>query len=647
MEATKLQDAPSLSYCRPRNHLCQTLHLPMRKRTSVLVPHQRPDLAQAQRSQQDARAYFVEAARWVGEENLAKAEVALDQHLRLAPQSWPGLSMKALLAEQTHRYALVESILPGLLHAKPDYAQGHSQWGRVCVATGRLDAACGHFQRALQYDPTLRSAQLGWAAACRQLGRTAEALALLHAVLEAEPQSVDAHFQMGEWHRAQGDIQAAMLAYKQVLALDPQHGPAASSWLFCQHYVPSIGPAQRLESAQLLGPLFSGADQFFPNFKNTWDPERTLRVGVMSGDLRRHPVGHLLEPVLAQLQHHDWQWTAFANSADSDALTQRLRPHFAAWHDVHTWTDAVLLNAIREARVDILIDLSGHTAGHRLAVFGARAAPLQVSWLGYFGSTGLPEMDALLADPHSVPADESAFYSEEVLCLPKSRWCFAPPLNAPPVSPLPVLAGQSFTFGCFQELGKINDEVLQAWQHIVSTVPQSRLRLQSVRLGYTDVMEATSNRMRKAGFEPHQFQLCAPQSHDEYLASYAGVDLVLDTFPYPGGMTTVEALWMGVPTLTLAWPGMLGRQGASLMTAAGLGDWVCHSLNEYKQRAVALAQSGPVQRQHLSDLRAGLRAHLEGSALMDASAFTADLYSTLRQFWRRHCGRQLVNTAVL
>ncbi|OYU46829.1 MAG: hypothetical protein CFE44_00085 [Burkholderiales bacterium PBB4] len=596
--------------------------------------------AAARRNPQAARAFFLEAAQWVAQDELAKAEAALDQHLKLAPESWPGLCMKALLAEQTHRYALVESILPSLLHAKPDYAEGYCQWGRICVATGRHDAACAHFQRALQHKPDLHTAQFGLGEAYRHLGRTADAARLFQAVLQAVPQSVDAHFQLGELHRAQGDISAAMSAYKEVLALDPTHRPAASSYLFCQHYVPGVDAAQRLASARALGPIFSTSTRNPSSFKNTWAPERPLRVGVVSGDLRRHPVGTLLEPVLAHVTQHAWHWTAFSNHAKDDAVTQRLRPHFAAWHDVYTWTDAQVVQAIRQAEIDILIDLSGHTGGHRLAVFGARAAPLQISWLGYFGSTGLPDMDGLLVDPHSVPESESAYYTEAVVKLPQSRWCVAPLEGAPPVGPLPASAGQGFTFACFQELGKVNDEVLRVWRHIVAAVPQSRLRIQSVRLGYNDVKDALIRRMHAAGFQPHQFQLCGPAPHGQYLASYADVDLVLDTFPYPGGMTTVEALWMGVPTLTLALPGMLGRQGASLLAAAGLPDWVCPTPGEYAQRAIALAQPDALARQYLADLRAGMRQRLQASPLMNASQFTADLYTALRLLWRQHCACQ-------
>ena len=306
---------------------------------------------------------------------------------------------------------------------------------------------------------------------------------------------------------------------------------------------------------------------------------------------------------------------------------------------MESWSDEALLKCITDANIDILIDLSGHTAGHRLPVFAARAAPVQLSWLGYFGSTGVANIDHLLVGPQCVPDAEASFYTESIVRLPQSRFCWAPPLDAPGVSPLPAQAGQPFTLGCFQELAKINDVVLRTWLQILNATPDARLRLQSVRLGYTAVAAQWAQKLLALGFKSEQFQLRGPSTHAAYLAAYAEVDMVLDTFPYPGGLTTLEALWMGVPTLTLAAPGILGRQGASLMAAAGLQDWVCHSTDEYITKAIALAAPGVLPREQLRQIRAGLRQQVQASPLLDAAQFTTDLYSTLRALWNQHCAR--------
>ena len=615
----------------------------LRKNRAVKSPKNYRSPADEQRNYQAARPHFVEAATLYSQGELSQAETALERHLRMAPQSWPGLCLKALLAEQTHRYALAETIVLALLQAKPDYAAGHCQLGRLCVVTGRLDPAVGHFQKALALDPTLRSASYSLGTLYQTLGRYSDAMDIYQAILRVDPGSAETYFHLGQLQRQQSDLTGAVAAYRQVLSLDPTHGQAASNLLFCQHYLSEVDAHQRLVAARTLGPLFAQKNtaQVPPPARDRTrpDPDRVLRIGVVSADLRRHPVAFLLEPVLQHLQHHPWQWFAFSNTAQQDALTARLRPHFAVWHTVDTWSDTAVLKCISDAQIDILIDLSGHTAGHRLAVFAARAAPVQLSWLGYFASTGVAHMDHLLVGPQCVPDSETGFYTEQIVRLPVSRWCWAAPSDAPAVGPLPVLAGRPFTFGCFQELAKINDGVLRAWLQILVATPNARLRIQSVRLGYTAVAAQFSQKLLDMGFKPSQFQLLGPTDHAAYLRAYAEVDMVLDTFPYPGGMTTLEALWMGVPSLTLAMPGILGRQGASLLTAVGLSQWVCQSVDAYTERAIALAAPAAGPRAQLSELRAGLRRQLQASALLNAEQFTADLYATLRDVWRQYSDR--------
>lgn len=365
-----------------------------------------------------------------------------------------------------------------------------------------------------------------------------------------------------------------------------------------------------------------------------------MRIGVVSADLHSHPVAYFLETVLAALSKMPSQWIAFSNDSQPDEWTARLRPLFATWHSIEHLSDAAATQCVVDEHIDILLDLSGHTAFNRLTVFAAKPAPIQVSWLGYFGTTGLPAMDYVLADPQSVPETEAQWFTEKIWRLPHTRLCFSPPLRAPDVGRLPVLAGRPFTFGCFQELTKINDSVLKTWVRILSALPNARLRVQSVRLGYPDVMTAFAQRLRDAGLSDAQFQLLGPATRENYLAAYADVDLVLDTFPYPGGTTTVEALWMGVPTLTLATPGMLGRQGAALLVNAGLPDWICNNADTYVAQAKAWASTEGERRQQLSDLRAQLRPQLLASPLMDARQFAVDLDGALRGMWRVWCAKE-------
>lgn len=264
---------------------------------------------------------------------------------------------------------------------------------------------------------------------------------------------------------------------------------------------------------------------------------------------------------------------------------------------------------------------------------------MQVSWLGYWASTGVPGIDYLLADPISVPESHRAHFTETVWYLPDTRLCFTPPtaIDRLAITPLPALRNGHITFGCFQKMGKLNDGVLDAWGTIFNAMPEARLRIQNTQMLFPKAREHLQKQLSRSGIAPEQVTLVEARSRDHYLAAHAEVDIILDTFPFTGGTTTCEALLMGVPTVTLAGDTMLARQGASLLTCAGLGDWVAHNKEEYV--AMALAQAADADR--LARLRAGLRQQVLGSPLFDASLFAGRLEDALYGMWRHHAQQNI------
>jgi len=342
-------------------------------------------------------------------------------------------------------------------------------------------------------------------------------------------------------------------------------------------------------------------------------------------------VGYFLQAWLKRLDPTRVQLHAFSTQADVDALTQAIRPCFAAWTSITALDDAQAAQCVRDQKIDVLLDLSGHTAHNRLALFARRAAPVQVSWLGYFATTGLQAMDYLLSDWACSPAGSAELFTETVWRLPATRLCFAPPDAAPPVAGLPALQRGFVTFGCFQTTSKLNDAVLAAWAHILRAVPTARLRIQSTRLGNADEKDRLAARLGALGIAAQRIDLHGRAPRTAYLAAHAGVDIILDTFPYPGGTTTCEALWMGVPTLTLAGDRLIARQGAGLLHAAGLDDWVVADDHAYVQQAVQRASD----MQGLAQLRASLRGRVAASALCDAQAFARDMTQALEAMAQR------------
>ncbi|RYF31314.1 MAG: hypothetical protein EOO23_02935, partial [Comamonadaceae bacterium] len=279
-----------------------------------------------------------------------------------------------------------------------------------------------------------------------------------------------------------------------------------------------------------------------------------------------------------------------------------------------------------------LVDLAGHTAHNRLPLFSWRPAPVQATWLGFFASTGVPEIDFVIADETGVPAAHTKNFSEAVRYLPDTRLCFTAPGSDSDIQPgpLPALANGHVTFGCFQNMTKLNDGVLALWGKVFSALPDAKLRLQSKQMGDAALRGEMRDRLARHGIDPSRVMLTGPSSRSVYLAAHQEVDVMLDSFPYGGGTTTCESLWMGVPTITLAGDTMLSRQGASLLTCAGLADWVAGSEENYVERVQAHCADLP----RLAALRDGLRAQVLASPLFDAPRFAGHLQDLLQSLWQ-------------
>jgi predicted O-linked N-acetylglucosamine transferase (SPINDLY family) len=291
---------------------------------------------------------------------------------------------------------------------------------------------------------------------------------------------------------------------------------------------------------------------------------------------------------------------------------------------------------IHSDAVHVLMDLSGHTAGTRLPVFAWKPAPLQVSWLGYFATTGVTEIDYFIADPWVLPETEEPYFTEKIWRLPETRLCFTPPDVNVEVSPLPALSNGYITLGCFNNLAKMNDDVVALWARILESIPDSRLLLKAGQLKESSALQNTINRFAAHGIDANRLILEGPESREQYLAAYHRVDIALDPFPYPGGTTSVEGLWMGVPILTLAGERFLSRQGVGILMNAGLPEWIATDTDDYFIRAISHA----ADLQRLSDLRGRLRPQILASPIFDAPRMARNFEAALRGMWQRWCDEQ-------
>jgi predicted O-linked N-acetylglucosamine transferase (SPINDLY family) len=357
-------------------------------------------------------------------------------------------------------------------------------------------------------------------------------------------------------------------------------------------------------------------------------------LGFVSPDLGRHPVGYFLVRVLENLGPEGHETIAYSDRIVKDDLTHRLQAAATRWRDVFGIGDQHLAEQIRADRIDVLFDLAGHTAHNRLLVFARKPAPIQVTWAGYVGTTGLKAMDYLLADRYQVPPGAERHYQERVLRMPDGYVCYDPPPYASPVAPLPALDRGHVTFGCFNNPAKITPQAIAVWARILRRLPGARLLLKFKGWDDIGVARRFAEMFAAQAIAPARLEFRGYAPHAELLAEYNGIDLALDPFPYSGGLTTCEALWMGVPVVTCPLETFASRHSLSHLSAVGLTETVASDLDEYADLAVSLAGDLP----RLAGLRSRLRERMAASPLCDGKRFAADLSSLLQGVWREGMG---------
>ncbi len=487
-------------------------------------------------------------------------------------------------------------------------------------------------------------AHLNLGIAFSKIGNTDQAKSCFHHVAELDPKYAKAKICLGDVLQEEGLIEEAITAYEQGLQLEPNDVELLNNICFLQYALYPFGMERHMKTVRQFGAVVEKQAIIIPTNKK-FQPHTPLRIGIVSGDLCRHVVCRFLESTLEQIISNEQlrpkvTLVAYSNLSKEDEITQIIKTKFDLWRQVDRLSDAGLAEQISKDDIDILIDLSGHTKGNRLPIFARKAAPLQVSWLGYWGSTGLSSIDYVLADPISVPSKEEHFFLEKIWRLPHLRYCVSTPDDTPDVTAPPCIKTQVIVFGCYQFIRKINSGVLACWAKIMTACPLARLRIQSFSLDKTELKEQFIGRLNEAGLDLDRIDLIGGMSTAEYMASYAEVDILLDTFPYPGGTTTAQALWMGIPTITLATAGMLGRQGEALMVNAGLSEWIAKNEDEYVQKAIAWGNADLSKRQDLATIRANLRANVSQTPIFNAKQFAIEFVDALYGMWNEKYNAQ-------
>jgi protein O-GlcNAc transferase len=517
------------------------------------------------------------------------------------------------------------------LEINPDYAEGYCG---LCLAQkelGLLDGALANCRRALEIKPDFAEAHCNLGIILNELHQYESAISSCRRALEIKPDMAEAHCNLGNFLKNLGQFDGAEACFRRALEIDPGHSNARGGLLFTLNYTASHSPAHYLEQARQYGRVVSAkVGTRFTSWQCSAQPDR-IRVGLVSGDLYKHPVGHFLEGLLTHIDSSCIELIAYPTHHIEDELTARIRPYFSEWHPLFGNSDQSAARMIHADGVHILIDVSGHTGHNRLPVFAWKPAPVQLTWLGLPTTTGVAEIDYVLGDPHAIPPEFDEHFSESVWRLPDSYLCLTVPDSSATVAALPARSNGYVTFGSFNNLTKMTDAVVAVWARILESVPNSRLLLKSRQLNDPATVAQTRQRFVACGIEPDRLILSGTfSSRDEHLAAYNRVDFALDTFPYPGVTTSAEALWMGVPVLSLRGNRFLSRTAESIAHNAGLPDWIAADEEEYVAKAVTFSSDLDM----LAALRAVLREQVLASPLFDAPRFARNFEDALRGMWQ-------------
>lgn len=553
------------------------------------------------------------------------------------------------------------------IEIKPSFAQAHSNLGATLKDLGRLEEAEFSYRKAVELDPKLAQAHYNLGNTLNDLGKRENAEASYRQAIDLSPADAKIHNNLGnllkDLDRLEeaeasyrqaislnpddeknynnlgnvlqdlGQLEEAEVSYKQAISLKPEYHTALSNLLFLQSHISTNSAEKLFEMHCGFGQQFEAPLRpFWQSHTNNLDPVRKLRIGFVSGDFREHAVVSCIEPILMHLSTYEsLSLHAYHNNHLIDLTSKRLEGYFSSWDRVSHFSDEKLAEKIRADAIDILIDLSGHTAHNRLTVFARKPAPLQATWIGYPGTTGLQSMDYYLCDDQWLPHEKFASqFTEQLAYLPATA-AFLPASNAPDVNDLPALRKGYVTFGSFNRMNKVTQLAIHTWAEVLRAVPQSKMLIGNVVDDQNE--QRISDMFAQVGVAADRFYFRPRSDMHSYLALHSEVDVCLDTLQYGGGTTVFHSLWMGVPTITLAGDTPASCQATCILQHCGLDDFVSNDLQGFVHASVSAVSD----LQGLSKIRAGMRDRLSASTVMQPALVTKGLERVLRLMWERWC----------
>jgi predicted O-linked N-acetylglucosamine transferase (SPINDLY family) len=599
--------------------------------------------------------------------NFDEAVESLDRALALRPTFAEAHNNRGVALAMLGKLDEAVAAFRCALAIRPDFALAHTGLGSALMAKGDFDASLACFEKAVAIEPKCLEAHNNMGSVLLHLNRTDEAVRALETAIDliGAQYRADAHYNLGttllvgdkvdeairsfgkaieidQAHSAalnnlgcalqfRGEATKAAETYGRAFAVRPDYADAYSNRLMAMHYMENVTNEEVLAAALTFGETFDRPDpRRFA--ERDLSPDRRLRIGYVSGDFNQHACSFFFTRSLAAHDRRNFEIFCYYNWSIDDNVTDHIRGLSDHWRVIAGKSDPEVAETIRQDAIDVLVDLSGHTGKTRTPMFGLKPAPIQACWLGYFGTTGLATMDYLILDPVSAPQGAERWYREALVRLPYGRFCYAtPPFALTPDDP-PSLARGQVTFGCFNNVAKISQGAMKLWAEILRRTPESRLILKWKSLSEESVRARLFDAFAAQGVAPERVELRGATPYFQMLNEYNDIDIALDPFPFCGATTSCEALWMGVPVITLPGDRLASRQTLGFLTYMGHGELAAQSPEDYVESAVALARD-PAR---LLDYRQSLRQAMDSAPFCDGPKFTATLEAAFRQMWRRH-----------
>ncbi|OGI39148.1 MAG: hypothetical protein A2140_03225 [Candidatus Muproteobacteria bacterium RBG_16_62_13] len=546
-------------------------------------------------------------------------------------QSWANLG-DALDTLGKHREA-TDCYRHGLKHA-PNEAALHLGMGKVLQRQSKLDEAADCYRTAIAMAPGFTPAYQNLGVLEAQRGQYDKAIQQYRQAQALDPRDAEVLSNLGNALKGQGRLEEAMECYRMALRINPQHLVSHSNLLLSLNYLPDIDNTTLLR--EHLGWSKSRSVSSLNTVAESRDPDRRLRIGYLSPDFRTHSVAFFIEAAFREHDHGQYELYAYSDARSPDIMTEKLSGMVDQWRDTHNLSGERFCNQIIHDRIDILIELTGHTSGNRLSAIACKPAPIQATYLGYPCTTGLQAIDYLITDSWVDPPGVEPYYVEKLVRLPHGFSCYNPPSACPPVNDLPATEAGKVTFSSLHGLVKLNDRVIQLWARMLGALPESRLILQAKAFADEQTRKLFLERFEKHGVARQRMELLPFLSLQEHLSVYHRVDMALDPFPWSGHTTSCHALWMGIPVVTLLGQTHAGRMVASALHQIGLSELISQSTDEYIEKTISLANDLP----RLAELRRTMRERMLASPLCDGAGFTRELEAAYREMWVRYCEQQ-------